>query len=568
MRDGVNEGTGGLVAGRYRIGERIREGRAFRLHEGTDANTGERVRIRFLRSYLAREAGLREAFPRLADSPPPPLPGLLRLLVVEDLGDTVALVEEAPEGICLADHLDREVVLSPADANGLVRRAARIVQSCHDHGVIHGLISPHEVYVNAAGGLYLAGCGYAAPFEGFGLPGAEDNPYLAPEQRRGEPAVPQSDVYALGVILLEALTGRQATPESLRTGDWRRGVSSAMQPVLAAALAESPHGRYMSAAAFAAALLALSAEEPVATPSEAPNEVAATPAAAPADERASREPAPRNRKTAAIPMTAWTRTASCVIGLIYASIIPLSVGVPVYLIYTRWMRNAPETVTVPDFQGSHRDLQDALADAAGLGLRLSVVDEVYDPAVAENAIAWQNPAPGKVVKEGFEIDVKISRGARQVPVPNVVNTSLEEAQRQIEEAGLRLGDVQKGHSRTFPQDIVFSQAPEPGSTIPEDGQVNLLTSLGPDPSENWEGLDDPAVASMPGSVRFEVPSSGNEDQPHRVQLKVYDQKGSRVVYDRLHMQGDTVRVPFTVMGEGRVEVIHNGEVTETKQLPE
>ena len=64
----------------------------------------------------------------------------------------------------------------------------------------------------------------------------------------------------------------------------------------------------------------LSAEEPVATPSEAPNEVAATPAAAPADERASREPAPRNRKTAAIPMTAWTRTASCVVGLIYASI--------------------------------------------------------------------------------------------------------------------------------------------------------------------------------------------------------------------------------------------------------
>lgn len=40
------------------------------------------------------------------------------------------------------------------------------------------------------------------------------------------------------------------------------------------------------------------------------------------------------------------------------------------------------------------------------------------------------------------------------------------------------------------------------------------------------------------------------------------------MYDRLHMQGDTVRVPFTVMGEGRVEVIHNGEVAETKQLPE
>lgn len=558
----------GLIAGRYRVGECIREGRAFRVYEGTDIVTGERVWVRFLRTYLARDTGLCDAFPRLTESPPPPLPGLLRLLRVEARDGMVALVEEAPEGESLADQLAREVVLSPADAIRLVRRAARVVRDCHEHGVVHGMLSPHELHVNAAGGVYLSGCGYVLPFEGRGLPGAEDNPYLAPEQRRGEAAMPQSDIYALGVILVEALTGRTPTPESLRSGDWRRGVPGPLQPVLAAALAESPHGRYSGVAAFGAALDVALTE---ASGPPAPQGLAFTLSSEAS--AGSVKPAPvRPRRSAeeaqpAALSTRWVRVVSCLVGILYACIIPASVCVPVYLIYARWMERAPETVTVPDFQGSHRPLNDALQDALRLGLRLSVVDDVYDPSIGENLIVWQNPRPGKVVKEGFDIDVKVSRGARQVPVPNVVNTSLDEARRQIEEAGLRVGDVQRGHSQTFPQDIVFSQAPQPGEMIPEGGQVNLLTSLGPDPSENWEDLDDADLLALPGSVRFRVPSAGNEDEPHRVQVKVYDQKGSRVVYDCLHMQGDTVRVSFTLMGEGRVEVIHNGEVAVSKHLP-
>jgi serine/threonine-protein kinase len=568
----LSEDTGTLIAGRYRVGERIREGRAFRLHEGSDTQAGGGVRVRLLRPYLWREPTLRVAFRRLTEGSPPPLPGLLTLLVVEPYHDTVALVEEAPEGECLADRLRREVVLAPAEAVDLTKRAATVIQGCHEAGVVHGMLSPQELHLTAAGAVEISGCGFTQPFSGKGLPGAEDNPYLAPEQRRGEHALSQSDVYALAVILLEALTGRPPTPESLKSGDWKRGVPSGLQPLLESALAESARDRPTSAAALLAALDGLKrdlsaapAPPPAEAGPEAPPEEPVRPRLTATPDRAQNVATPRKP---AARVTVWARLASCLVGLIYASIIPVSVGVPVYLVYTKWMEKAPETVVVPDFQGIQRDLNDAQRDARELGLSLSVVDEVFNPDIGDNRIVWQNPAPGKVVKEGFGIDVKISRAARAVAVPNVINTNLEEAERKLKEMNLRVGDVQKGHSRTFPQDIVFSQAPEPGETIPEGGQVNLLASLGPDPSENWEGLDDPAVPSVPGSVRFEVPSSGNEDEPHRIQVKVFDQKGSRVVYDRLHMQGETVRVPFTVMGDGRVEVIRNGEVEVTKQVPE
>ena len=579
MRVPLSEQAAPLLGERFELKELLRDGRAFRLHAGYDRRTGRPVRVRVLKPYLAREPELRVAFRRLPDSPPPPGHGLLRILAVEQFQDTLAVIEEAPDGPSLHEVLQSAPVMDPGRAVALLTRLADALEPLHAAGVAHAMLSPHEVHVVQGGEFVeISGTGLSRPFAGHGLPGADENPYMMRGQGAASAFSPQCDVYSLAVILVECVTGRAPTRDDLRPGGaWRRGVPSPLQDTVHRALAPTSREGFASAAQFAAALdRALTGapppEEPAPDESDAepapepgrsvrprlpgaPAEPATTPES-PTGKRARREPGLRARPL----------LVSCLASLFFALLIPAAVGIPIYAAYVRWLHSSPAEVRVPDLQSGQMRLEDARERLAPIKLKLRVVDEVYNPEVGEGRIVWQNPASGRTVKEGRTIDVKVSRGAAAVEVPNVVNVSEDQAAEILKQQQLVLGEVQKGNSRSFPVGIVLSQSPAPGRRVYEGGQVNILVSEGPNPAEDWEAIDEADPSAVPSQARFKVPQEPDPTAPQRVQIRVTDARGTRVVYDKLHESGDSVRASFTVFAPGKVEIVYNGNVVDTKSV--
>lgn len=568
MWDDLGEQTENLIGDRYQIGERVREGRAFRVHEALDTRTGDTVRARVLRPFIVREPGVRVRFRRLMEIAPPPTKGRLGLVAVEAHLDTIVVIEARPKGRSLADVLVDEGVLEPRRAKSLVLAIASIVAGLHSEGLPHGLLSPQEIHVEPSGAAEIGGIGLCGAFGREGVPGAEMNPYLAPEQRRGELAVLQSDVWALGVMLVESITGRCPTVDELDGGGWKRGVPGPLVRLLERVLAPLPQNRFSTAAAFAEALASVDVNARPASsvePSPAPAPSGSLPPP-PVDARPPRPAEPTARRSEPLverPLTFGMRTASCVTWLVCSLIIPLAIALPIYTSWERWKATAPEEVVVPDLQGSHMRLEDARQAAGELGLKLQIVDRPYDATVEEGAILWQNPPGGKVVKEGRTIDVMVSQGARAVKVPNVTNLSEDEAITRLKAEYLTVGDITRGHDPKYPEGVVLGQSPAQGRELQEGGSVNLLVSAGPDPNENWEGIDQAAEGSRPGSVEsFTVPK-GNDTQ--LVEIRVTDEKGARTVYRDLHQPGDRVRrSTYPMFGKATVELIIDGVVTSTQ----
>lgn len=543
-----------LLGGRYRLGERVREGRAFRVYAGTDAQTGEPVRIRMLRGYVARDAGMRLAFRHALDSLPEPVEGLALPLDAVGSEGTAAVIEPDPGGRCLAQELEGGL-LESAVALGRFEAIARVLTGLHAQRRAHGLLSPLEVWTRPDGSAVITGVCLAQAFGGAGVPGAEGNPYLAPEQRAGELPVEQSDVWALGVLLVELLTGRCPSIEDLRSGGWRRGVPSALQRPLTVALSANPSERFRHAQAFAEAVRGVGAA------------TAESPPASPPRSTAARPPQPYRATPAAVrgePAGAGARATTCLVWLIASLIVPAVIALPVLGVWHRWENSVPPEVVVPDLSQTHMDQRDASQALAQVGLKLEIVDEEFNPEVAEGAVLWQDPAAGKIVRKGRPVEVRISRGAKAVRVPDVTNGTADEATNALKAVGLVVGDIQKGSSRTFPEGVVLSQAPKAGRLVSEGGKINLLVSEGASAedkaaSEAQEG----ATGSRNAVVQFTVPR-GEESQ--RVRIRVTDDKGARAVYDQLQEPGDSVRQSLAVFGKANVEILVGETVAETRVI--
>jgi hypothetical protein len=260
---------GRMLAGRYRLDERIAVGGFAEVWRAFDIELQRTVAVKIPKPS---RIGMREVF--LAEARRVAKlrhPGIVPVYDVGTDGDTCFIVSEFMDGGSLADRLARGP-LEPAVATRWIAQIADALASAHRSDVIHRDIKPANILLNHHGDAVLADFGIAQSAAACGefTPSVGTLRYMAPEQLTAGAAGPASDIYSLGIVLHEALTGRTPhagdAPAAILeeiTGTRDLPVSPALPPriapVCSRALRRQPAERYPTAAAFAGDLKRIAA---------------------------------------------------------------------------------------------------------------------------------------------------------------------------------------------------------------------------------------------------------------------------------------------------------------------
>lgn len=569
---------GQTLGNRYDIISKLGEGGMAETFEAEDVLLHRRVAVKVLRGELAKDAAFCDRFQREARaaanlSHP-------HIVAVYDIGQDVNafyIVMELVRGADLKERIQTEGPLEEREALRLGAQVCQALQCAHDAGIVHRDIKPHNILVSDDGNVKVLDFGIAKAFSSEeashtqALVGTAH--YMSPEQALGEAVAPRSDLYSLGVVLYEAMTGRvpftgetpvaialkHAQSDPVRPSELRPELSSAAERVILRAMNKEPHRRFSSAREMGQAL-SDAAEGRAVAPTE--------PAVLPASDRTVVQPPPRLEQTMVRPAEPVVRVparppqapapersfASNVLQWVAALVLVVTVVAAV--VFYRGLVQRPRTVPVPNVVG--RTEEEAKAELVASGLRVGSISEKPNDSVGAGQVASQSPGAGTEAALDSAVNLVVSSGRKVelARVPDVTQMAAEKATRMLTDAGLAVGTKTQEFSDSVPAGYVARQAPRAGSEVAKQTAIDLVISKGPEqpkpPPGGTPGATPPPGESVKteGTVEYTVPE-GSPGGPETVPVKIIarDRNGDRTVYEADHAPGDHISQKVEGVGE-------------------
>jgi serine/threonine-protein kinase len=479
-----------ILGGRYRVEARIGAGGMAEVFRGLDTTLDRQVAIKILAPQFARDPSFVDRFRREAQAAARlNHPNIVHTFDTGVDGDTNYIVMEYVEGRTLAEFLGRGGTLAPVKAAEIAEKVAEALMAAHAQGVIHRDIKPANVMVTRDGHVKVMDFGIARMLAG---PDTVEQTaavlgtaaYLSPEQAQGQAVDARSDLYSLGVVLYEMLTGKppftgdsamavaykhvQETP--LPPSTLNSDVPPRLDAVVMRSLAKNPANRYQSAAEFREDLQRVIDGQ----------EVQATPLLPP--ESSATQVISRPPSTAVMaPVEEEDERKTWLIVLITVLVLLLLAGGAYLLAHSLLSDNAPAVqVAVPSVVGE----TEAQATADLLAKKLKVTDPsltqaVDDPALV-GTVLGQDPKSGTQVPEGTAVTLTIGKAPKTITVPSVTGMSVDEAQGTLLDNNLTLGDQTSAPSDTVKDGDIISQDPPAGSDAKKGDPVDVVVSTGPE----------------------------------------------------------------------------------------
>jgi predicted Ser/Thr protein kinase len=257
----------------YRIEELIGRGGMGVVYRAYDLRLKRPVALKLVAPSLARDEKFRERFARESELLMSlEHPNVVPIYDAGDLAGRVYLAMRLVDGTDLGSLLHAEGALEPARTMAICSQIAAALDAAHARGLVHRDVKPSNVLLDSTEHVYLADFGLTRSLEDEGGEAGEDRSvgtpaYLAPEHLEGGPIDARADVYALGCVVYECLTGERVFPRDSRLAEaWahleeepprasqtRRGLPDAVDRVISRALAKQPEERYPSSGALVAA---------------------------------------------------------------------------------------------------------------------------------------------------------------------------------------------------------------------------------------------------------------------------------------------------------------------------
>jgi len=292
--------VGGVLASRYEIRALLGRGGMGEVYEAADRLLDRTVAVKVLRPELATDRRFLARFRREARTAASlGHPGIVAVHDIAESDGRAFIVMELVPGSTIGELVRRSGPMEPVNAARLVADAADAIAHAHDRGVVHRDVSPGNLMVTPAGGVKVLDFGIARAVRGSGASRSGSDAlgtlaYVAPEQTDADGGDQRVDVYALGAVLYELLSGRppfqgsstrevadlvrDEPPAPIRS--IRPGVSEALEAVVTRCLAKEPFTRYPTADRLARALRAAAAEQvtvPISTTADVAADAATVP---------------------------------------------------------------------------------------------------------------------------------------------------------------------------------------------------------------------------------------------------------------------------------------------------
>lgn len=477
--------VGKILAQRYELIDKIAEGGMARVYRGRDLLLKRTIAVKVLKDQMTGDAAFIRRFEREAQSAAAlSHPHIVNIYDVGEEDGIYFMVMEYVDGKNLKDYIREKGSLSAPEAIKITRQIAEALEQAHAAGVVHRDIKPQNILFSLEGKIKVTDFGIAIAGDGVTVTVGDQIigsvQYISPEQARGELAGKQSDLYSLGIVMYEMVTGKvpfiAESPVALAMKHIqeqivppRRVVESipeALEEIILKAVAKDSAERYGTAAELLEDLF-YSEERGVtgvvpkrnsASYNENDDEVILKP--------------PTGTKDKAKPKP-WRKRIIVVLAILMLALLLGSIGV-----YINNYIFVPEIV-VPELRGLSQ------SDAVQLLREEGLVpgDDVYyihDEEIPVGIVVKSDPPEGRVVRKDRIIELYVSKGPEFIITPNLFGRTEMEARAILRELDLTM-NVVKEYNDDIPEGQIYRQIPGESFQISRGEEVVVYVSQGRGP---------------------------------------------------------------------------------------
>ncbi|MCV7089537.1 Stk1 family PASTA domain-containing Ser/Thr kinase [Mycobacterium interjectum] len=486
------------LSGRYELGEILGFGGMSEVHLARDLRLHRDVAVKVLRADLARDPSFYLRFRREAQNA-----AALNhpsIVAVYDTGEADTptgplpyIVMEYVDGVTLRDIVHTDGPLPPRRAIEIIADACQALNFSHQNGIIHRDVKPANIMISTTNAVKVMDFGIARAIADSGNSVTQTAAvigtaqYLSPEQARGDSVDARSDVYSLGCVLYEILTGeppftgdspvavayQHVREDPVPPSQRHEGISGDLDAVVLKALAKNPENRYQTAAEMRADLVRVHNGETPEAPKVLTDAERSSFLSSATGHGPRTDPLPRQ----ALDTTDHDGAPGGSIGRWVVAVAALAVLTIVVVIAFNTFGGSTRDVTVPDMRGQVS--ADAIAALQNRGFKTRTLQKP-DSAVPPDHVISTDPGANASVSAGDEITINVSTGPEQRELPDVSSLSYSDAVSKLKAAGF--SKFKQANSPSSPELLgkVIGTNPPANQTSAITNVITVIVGSGPE----------------------------------------------------------------------------------------
>lgn len=476
----MNKYIGKILDGRYEIKELIGIGGMADVYKAYDTTEEREVAVKILKDeYLTNEDFKRRFRNESKAIAVLSHPNIVKIYDVS-FGDKIQfIVMEYVNGITLKEYIDQQGVVSWKEAVHFTVQILRALQHAHDNGIVHRDVKPQNVMLLQDGTVKVMDFGIARFARDNGRTISEKAigsvHYISPEQAKGEVTDEKTDIYSVGVMMFEMLTGKlpfdgdtpvavaikQMQVEAQKPRELNPDIPQGLEEIVIRAMKKDPDLRYQTAAEMLRDIDEFKRNPSVIFdyryfPDDESTQYFDVIAEKGDEKKKDKEKKPK-KKMSPVTQILMAVAGACVLVAIIALVI-----------FFTAIRNPTPEFKMYDLVGL--DYEQVINDPTYDNIQIIKEEEKLSEKYEAGKIIEQTPKAGRNVKEGQKVNVVVSSGLKVSKVPDVVGKNKDDAEKELKDAGFEVNLIKK-FDDSVAEDKVISTSPGPdeeamlGSTI-------------------------------------------------------------------------------------------------------